>query len=431
MTVRATATIATVVAASAMAAVVVVSADGSNEPRRGTTGGAKRSISARGQEESLPSRAPVGVVSRTLARLDPLTLEPRATRLKLAEFHETWSFSPDRSRVALGMGGPAVRTCGAGICIVDLASMRVVEDIDAPIVAVAVGWVSRRRVVAVLQSGQVVVADPVTGRTLRRRDLSVQTDGPPSAATPNGFAVVVGGDPSRLVEFDARGRMRVADLRRIRLDDEKPFPPERAGLAVDRAGRRAFVFAAGAPAAEVNLKTMEVRYHRVSARAAGSGPKGEARASVRSALWLDRGLVAVSGSDFVRDRAGPLGVRELPAGVKVFDTETWSARTVSRRGTRTAQAAGRLLVWSSPARPSRGVGLRIYARSGRRLLAHRFGDKTLNVQVAGGYAYALGSRKLRVVRVRSGRVVHRSQRRVARFALLLSCRLGSGNQCGG
>jgi len=390
---------------------------------------------------NLPSRSPVGVVSRTLARLDPLTLTPREPRLRLGEFHETWSFSPDRSRVALGMGSPSARICGAGICIVDLASMRIVEDIDAPIAAEAVGWVSGRRVVAVLQSGEVVVANPETGETLPGHDLSAEVLGPTSAATPNGFAVVVGGGPSRLVEFDRRGRMRIAELERIRLEDRKPFPPEAAGLAVDPTGRRALVFAAGAPAAEVNLKTMEVRYERVRARAANRGAAQGARASIRSADWLGRGLVAVSGSDWVRDRAAPFGSRPIPAGVKVIDTEAWSARTVNRRATGAARAAGRLLTWTSSALPSRGVGLRIYSRSGRRLLAHRFGDETLSVQVVGGYAYVLGAadrrdrrgrrlQELRVVRVRSGRVVHRADRPAAASVLLFSCRLGSGGQCG-
>jgi hypothetical protein len=440
MTVRAPrATIATAVVATAIAA-GVVRADGSNEPWRGKPHGTERSVSARGQGGNLPSRSPVGVVSRTLARLDPLTLTPREPRLELGEFHETWSFSPDRSRVALGMGSPSVPTCGAGICIVDLASMRIVEDIDGSVAAEAVGWVSPRRVVAILQSGEVLVGDPETGETLPGHDLSAQVLAPTSAATPNGFAVVLGGNPSRLAEFDRRARMRVADLERIRLRDRKPFPTEAAGLAVDRAGRRALVFAAGAPAAEVNLETMEVRYEPVSMRAPGRGAAGEAGASIRSADWLGSGLVAVSGSDWVRDRTTTFdNSRPTPAGVKVIDTETWTAQMVNRRATGAARAAGRLLAWSSPGVPrGSGIGLRIYTRSGRRLLAHRFGDETLTVQVVGGYAYVLGAAdrrdrrgrglRLRVVRVRSGRVVHRSDRPGA-HVLLLSCRLGSAGQC--
>jgi len=131
-------------AAAVIVVIVVVAADGSGESKPGTSGGAKRSLSARGQERPLPARAPVGIVSRTLARLDPLSLKPLAPRLRLGEYHDTWSFSPDRSRLALGMGGVG-RICGAGICIVDLASMRIIEHVEAPIAAEAVGWVSRRR----------------------------------------------------------------------------------------------------------------------------------------------------------------------------------------------------------------------------------------------------------------------------------------------
>jgi len=380
----------------------------------------------------LPARAPVGIVSRTLARLDPLSLKPLAPRLRLGEYHDTWSFSPDRSRLALGMGGVG-RICGAGICIVDLASMRIIEHVEAPIAAEAVGWVSRRRVVAVLQSGQVVVADPVTGKTRRRRHLRVATFGPPSAATPDGFAVLLGGDPLRLVVVDAQGRLRAARLGRIRLRDEPPLPAERAGLAVDPARRRALVFAAGAPAAEVDLRTMRVRYHRLRTPPTARVPARGIRARVRCALWLGRGLVAVFGEDLVSDRgAAARGVKEFPAGVRVIDTERWTTRTVQRRAKRARLGAGRLLVYtrSPSALQPAGVGLRVYTRGGRRLFAHRFGNKTLDVQVAGGYAYALSSRALRIVRVRSGRVLRESGRPPSGETRILSSRLGSGYRCG-
>jgi hypothetical protein len=153
---------------------------------------------AAGAEEAAAARAPVGVVSTlngdpaSVARLDPVSLRPAGPRLRLGEYHDGWSFSPDRSQLALGMGG-AGETCGRGICIVDVDSMRITGDVAAPISVEAVAWLTPRRIVAVLHSGGVLVADPVTGTIVRRHPLRFRTYRPPSARTPDGFAVLMEG----------------------------------------------------------------------------------------------------------------------------------------------------------------------------------------------------------------------------------------------
>jgi hypothetical protein len=428
MTARTGAAITSAAAVTVAAvAAIVVAADGSGGSKPATPGGAERSLS--GPREKRPTRAPLGIVSRTLARLDPRSLKPRGLRLHLGEYHDTWSFSPDGSRLALGMGSPS-RICGAGVCIVDLASMRIIKDVEAPIAAEAVAWLRPRRVVAVLQSGEIIAADPVTGKTLRRQRLSVAPFGPPSAGAPRErLLVLLGDDPLKLVSIDAQGRPRVARLGRVRLGDASPLPPERAGLTVDPRRGHALVFAAGAPAVEVDLRTMRVRYHRLRTQPVAHAPAEELRARLRYALWLGRGLVAVFGEDVVLDRgAGVRGVKEFPAGVQLIDTETWTVRTLHRRASRARRAAGRLLVYTrspSAQRPA-GVGLRVYTSGGRRLLTHLFGNKALDVQVAGGYAYALSSRAVRIVRVRSGSVVRESGPPPSREIRILSTRLSSG-----
>jgi hypothetical protein len=359
---------------------------------------------------TLAVAAPIGIVSPfagdgpTLARLDPVTLRAEGPRLRLGEYHGNWSFSPDGSRVALGMGG-ASPVCGRGICIVDVRSMRIVGYVHAPIAVQALAWPRERRIVAVLQRGGVLVADPVTETVRRQVPLQFLADGPPAVWTREGFAVLMRG---RLVVVGVQGDTRVARLRRI---------PSNAAvhpaMAVDRRRLRAYVFAAGAPAAEVNLRTLSVRYHRIAL----PPPAARARTSSREAVWLGAGRVAVSGSDVVpgrESRPGPGGprIRTVAAGVRVVDTRTWTARTVHPRAGRALAAGGRLIVHTPEfGRGTRGVGLRIYTREGRRLVTHLMGDRTLDAELHAGRVYAYpetgAARTLHIVGARTGRLIRR------------------------
>jgi len=346
---------------------------------------------------------PISGGSPTLAPLDPVSLRPTGPRLRLGEYHRNWSFSPDRTRLALGKGGPS-ETCGRGICIVDADTMTIAGEVEAPTSVVAVDWPRPRRIVGVLSFGGVFVADPVTGAIVQRRELPFPAYESRSARTPEGFAVLMNSRPARLVVTDAEGRVRIARLHGIRAG---------AGMAVDRHGRRAFVFAAGSHAVEVDLRTMRMRRHRVGLPRRAPVP-GRVTTSSRDALWLGRGLVAVFGEDRVGGRVGALRkTRSFAAGVRVVNTETWTTRTVDRQAGSARLVAGRLLLHTSAldASASRGVGLRIYTRDGRRLIRHLLGNRALEVETARGRAYAYPlrgrSRSLYVVRGRSGELIHR------------------------
>ena len=269
------------------------------------------------------------------------------------------------------MGSPAQPTCGAGICVIDLDSMRIAQDIDGPIAAEAIGWVSPRRIVAVLQGAQVLVADPVTGEIVRERDLPGQVYGPQSALRAGQYVVVVGPrDAPRLIAVGAHGRIRVADLGR--LGEERLDP----AVTIDPVGRRALVFAGATSVAEVELRTMRVRYHRLRESATSAAAGGRADAAISCADWLGHGLVVAYGET-----------------VRVVDTRTWKARTLKTRAAQAAVAGRRLLAFTHNfSEAGEGVGLRIYTLDGRRLIAHRFGDQRLNLQVADPYAYAVAPR---------------------------------------
>jgi hypothetical protein len=305
-----------------------------------------------------------------LAPLQASAPRPARPRLRMGEYHDDWSFSPDRSQVAFGMGGQG--HCGRGICIVDVATMRKAAWIRGTGPVQAVAWLGPRRIVGVFHGGGVIAADPVTGTIRRTTPLGFQVYAPPVARTSVGLVLLKDARLPRLARVNAFGDVSVAELPRI---------GPGAGLAADGRRARAYVVSSGEPVAEVNLRTMGVRYHRV--RMPGAVGRLDA-------LWLGRGKFAVT---------------DIRGGVHVIDTRTWRARIVSRRATSARMAAGRLLVWSETER----VGLDVYTRDGRRLVRHLLGKRELTVEVAGRTAYAFNpfGRRGRawVVRARTGRLV--------------------------
>ena len=366
--------------------------------------GASGSLSARPAEGSNrgtpPRNMPVAEVDRRLTRLDPLTLEPRGPSVELPEYHDNWSFSPSGSLVALGMGSPGTPTCGAGLCIVDVDSMQLAYDIDAPVAVQAIGWISPRRIAAVTQLGLVFVVDPVTGEVVSERNFAVETILPRSALAAGNFVTLVGGRFLRLVAVDAQGDIRVARLGGL---GGGQSDPRSAGVTVDPKSKRAFVFASGPRAAEIDLRTMRVRYHRLR--------QGFSSASERPcATWLGHGRAVVYGET-----------------VRVVDTRNWTAESLGSAD-QAVVADRRLLTFSSRFSDSRkGTGLRVYSLDGKRLVAHRFGNRRLDVQVADKYGYALDPRSVRIVRARDGEVVHQGERSRSGFTQILDARSGSEN----
>ncbi len=330
-----------------------------------------------------------------LARLDPRTLAPRPERVELGEYHDAWSFSPDGSQVAFGISAPPPASGSPerlGVRIVDPAKMSVSRDVSTGIAAEALGWLSSSRLVALLQSGEVVLIDPRTGEVLRResvRPFELQCGPQPSAVTPHGLVLLLAGGgrtPARLVVVNAQGRVRAVSLPGVRISGECG----RGGLATDSARNRAFAAGNSARVAEIDLRTMELNYHRVT----GARFRGFVRGSL---VWLGDGLLAASG----RNRDG------TPAGVTVIDTRTWRGELITSRAGAATPAPGAVLVYDGThGEPQEaGIGLRAYTRDGRRLFHALDQELVDDVQVAEGRAYASSSAARHLVNVRSGQVI--------------------------
>ena len=355
--------------------------------------------------------APNTGTSAILARLDPLSLEPVSPTLELGEYHRAWSLSPDGSQLALGISSgvslvspPRPLRARIGIIVVDLEAMKVVQEVETGGAAGALAWLGPRLLVAATGGSGTVVVDPRTGKIVRhglsapRPVASVRTRnrvvllsrGPYRPARGQGSAVV------RVAVIDANGRVRSVALGRLRLAFRDGTRWDEAGLVVDPAGRRAYVVAADAPLAEVDLRTLRASYHRLDFLSVRPGELHRAPARPgrvlnrsRDAIWLGEGRMLVSGRDLVAGRGGTEAL--VPAGAVLVDTASRRSRTLDPRASGAALAAGRLLAYGT------GIGLRGYTLDARRVFHLLEGQRVLDVQIATDRAYVRTPRAVRVV----------------------------------
>jgi hypothetical protein len=385
----------------------------------------------------------VGVISSDdvatqLARLDPRTLRPRpGGRLKLAGSWPTLAVAPDRSTAILGSEA-------GDLTVVDLVHLRRLGVVKTDLPGAAFfgwGWVGGSRLLLIDTSQQaateVLAVDVGTRRLVGRQHVDGVVQG--YARLPRGLALLV--TPAdeigrvRLVVSGADAGLRAVTLAEInagfkQLDDPGGSGPrmEQAvpGIAADPAGRRVYVVPGDGPLAEVDLASLTVTYHRLGRSASllqrlarWWAPPAEAKilsGPSRSALWLGDGQLAVTGYD-----GSAKGHHlEVPSGLQLIDTRTWTARQVDRRAGSAVLAAGGLLAFGAafgtgPDGANQGYGLTLYG-PGDRQPVHWFGAKQVTwVQVNGDLAYVqlmdanLGNTEdYAVVDLRSGRLLDKA-----------------------
>lgn len=383
-----------------------------------------------GEEELLGIVSPWDGSASLLAPVDGRSLEPGAPWAELGEYRDAWSVSPDGRMAAFGISAPG-EAGRIGVRVIDLGTLQVVADVEVGIAAEAVGWLASDRVVAFLQSGEVVVVDPLSGEEHARRALGAISCpfGVPNAVTRAGFVMLLSvAGRARLVVIDARGRVRTRELPAIAAGESFGFCAG-ASLAVDPARLVAYVVGGHAPIAEVDLRTMRVRHRRIASPPRLLSVGGcRACAADLAAVWLGGGRLAVAG--FHLRPSGPRSRRVRPAGAVIIDARTarptagragaatddsgvWAARTIARRAGAAIRAGDRLLVFDGrhpSGGPRRGAGLRVYDRTGHLRGTALRGERVGDVEVAGARAYARTPRGLRVVDLRRNRVIAQSPR---------------------
>ena len=195
-----------------------------------------------------------------------------------------------------------------------------------------------------------VTVDPVLRKVLATRRVSgtlvwgaragsdlVSLLGPAKGIGPARLAVV-GPDRIRVVTL---GRTLVGSQR-----DEQSETAISEGrtpaLAVDPAGRVAYVFGGGEPVAVVDLATLTVEYRDPpGARRTQAVTKGRT-GPWRHARWLGNGLVALSGWDERAwvDAAGKFHNEAKLVGLSLVDVKAWTTRLVDHRVGESPSAPG-------------------------------------------------------------------------------------------
>jgi hypothetical protein len=321
-----------------------------------------------------------------LVEVDPLTLEAAGDALDLPDTaYQAWSRSPDGSTLALAPWDvPRVRLVAAD-------GLERVRDVALPAghFADQLDWVAPGRLLALVgsccePSQFLAVIDTVRGRIVRQHAVP----GPVwrSASAPPGLVLVLGPGglgPARLALVRSDGSMRVVPLAQTRVGARALRGDFRSevrlpGLALDAEAGRAFVVGADEPVAEIDLRTLRVRYHRLATTRAVQAHAKAAVGPERSATWFD-GALAVSGWNARGTRLDGRDLRFDPAGVHLIDTRTWKRRTIASQG-RIYAVSGDAVVVPLASR------IVVFGAEGRA----RFSvpGSFTSVQAAGGRAYA-------------------------------------------
>lgn len=353
-----------------------------------------------------------------LAPIDPHSLRPLRGRRVAAPGVRTWAFSPNRSRVALGLSREARTLPRSSLRFVHVRDMRTVVDVPLGVGGLnRLAWLSSNRVL-VLQhlccSGtfDVLVVAPSARRVLVRKTL----DGEPLGAesTPSELVVLAappqGIGPSRLLVVDAGGGVRSVELGHIWggrdvPEQAEPFVARQRypALTVDPEGRRAFVASTDGSVASVDLQSLTVAYHTPSEPRSLLGrlrnwlePEAQGKASDgprRYSLWLGSGLIAVTGSDdhTFTGAHGALSMRTDPAGLSLIDTNSWTMRRIDDSVSHVSRMGDLLLAtgysWDSSTQREGGYGLAGYSLDGSKRF-HVFKDRRLTqVRIFGTRAY--------------------------------------------
>jgi hypothetical protein len=385
-----------------------------------------------------PDPGPLVAVDRGwLVRLDPRSLEPLGGgRARLREPVERWAREP---------GGPGLAVAtrrGGTLRFFDVADMRAAGKVDtgARGLVAALAWPRRDRLWLVLATPgccatgatTVVTVDPVRREVVSRRKLPAGLVR--VAATPDGAVLLVAPSgtigTATLATVDDTGGVAVARLAGTSAGllptEGVPFilRTRQPGLAVDARARRAYVISSRPRLAEIDLRTLRVRYHRLSPHRSPLErlhdllePAAEAQQPVgpaRSAAWLAPGLIAVSGQDAHVSWRASGGVDPVvrPAGLQLIDTRRWEVRTLDR-GTSSFRTAGQSILTD-------GRELTVYGPGGvDRVLD---GRRVRVLGSAGSLAYVLDGPRLHVVDVTTGRID--ATRTAGRQRLLLEHAIG-------
>jgi hypothetical protein len=375
-----------------------------------------------------------------IGRLDETTLRVGRPRTASLGIVDSWAFAPDGAELVVASHAHDARQSLDELTTFDVRSLRRRGGpVRLPGLARALLW-RGEKVVALVgtccpEANEIDVVDQAA-RTIASRTpiggsaatIARASDALVLLCAPNDRI-----GPARLVVAGADGSVRTVALPEVSAG--RVFPQDTAadpigtqrlpGLAVDPAAARAYVVQPTGPAADVDLRTLDVSYHdlhvaksplaRLAAwfepTAAAKGMSGP----VRTAQWLGGGLVAVTGQDeaFSVGANGQGVLSDTPAGLTVLDTRDWALATLDPGASAVKVADGMLLAtgstWSSTGDQVAAIGLVAYGADRSRRFRLFPGAQAWVDFVLDGRAYVdegvPNVTRIAVVDLRSGRVV--------------------------
>jgi hypothetical protein len=365
-----------------------------------------------------------------LTAIDPATLRPSGGPSLRLPFLDAWALSPNRHTIAIAVHPQPVNEPNS----LDLVRLPGLDRERLPIRfggdVSALSWTSPHRVVALVGTTlccgdarlRAVAVDLRARRIVWRRRIAGTVVH--LARLPHGLALLTA--PAGSIGTASLVVVRGGGIRTVRLPGAAAglilggggvTRWREPGLAVDDAGRHAFVAEPDRLVVEVDLATLAVSSHRPSVsrpllgRLAGwlqptASAKGDS-GPVRQAQWLGDGYLLVTGVD---QRDNGRSISSDPAGIELVDTRDWTERMLAPGADAYQVADGLLLAtgtgWRYGRKPH-GIGLVAYGRDGARRF-RLFAGRAVDIdRVSGGRAYVggWGWKRVRVVDLRSGRVI--------------------------
>jgi hypothetical protein len=340
-----------------------------------------------------------------LAWLDARTLAPVGRRVDIGRPPiGVAARSPDLRTLALtrGDGRPELR-------FVDLRAMRETGRLRVQ----GTGslhpgiWRSNDRLVTV-RSGtdaELLIVNPLARTVVERRPLEGQV----MSVTPAVRRLVVllaqkaAVGPAHLAVVDESGSIRTLLLPRVEAGFTRPTTEREVGrhvtpgVAVDRSGQRAIVVTPEV-LLEIDLEALTIARTHILARRALAAASKAFEGWGRSAIWLSRDAVAVSGSTATveGDR-----VKYAPTGVEIVDVRSGARRVLDPAAYGAMRVRDVLLTFG-------GSALRGYDLDGTQRFALLRGRDTAYVQTAGRWVYVGrdNSTAFTVVDARAGKVAN-------------------------
>ncbi len=312
----------------------------------------------------------VDCLETRVVREDRATLKPIESSARVPGAFEQPVYASDRKSVALGGNTGTVMLIDAADLHLQ-ATVRVAPPgHDVRVVA----WPAPNRVVAISYTASasspyvttVVSVDTTRGKVVSSMSFP-EADAAHAGATRSGRVPLLISSrrklaPPRLAVFEPQGTTRIVTLGRLTSGvASHPYRWRFPGFAVDARGERAFVVGTSGLVAEVQLDALDIRYRQVEAL--GSKKRTALQLRGRSAMWLGRGRMAISGSD-----GSELELRYRPAivpssqepeprnsfapfGLRILDTRRWQVETLDPRPSSFEWLRGRLIAYGRSVDP--------------------------------------------------------------------------------